>query len=250
MAHELAASRRVRKGLLPSVTPPDARGAEPVVPDAPSPSPSTSPSPTIGERVVADVRHEIGNYFHKLYYWADFLSDSRNGRPGDVTATQMLEETIRGLEDLLHATLEYVRPIAVTPIRMHAREVADGVVRQLATGLPGRTIVTSIDDTVPTDRAVLVDPGRLSQLLGALARRLDAATDDGRLEIRVSAELRGTVEVIAVRASGTAKVVVHSTLTEVEWATAENVARLIGGELAMHDAGGRTTVTLTLPLRS
>jgi hypothetical protein len=25
---------------------------------------------------------------------------------------------------------------------------------------------------------------------------------------------------------------------------------LIGGELAMHDAGGRTTVALTLPLRS
>jgi signal transduction histidine kinase len=248
MPHELAASRRVRKGLLPSVTPPDARAAvEPAAPEASAPG----SSPTIGERVVADVRHEIGNYFHKLYYWADFLSDSRNGRPGDVTATQMLEDTIRGLEDLLLATLEYVRPIAVTPIRMHAREVADGVVRQLTNGLDGRTVVTSVDDTVPSDRVVLVDPGRLSQLLSALARRLAAATDDGGpIEVGIGAELRGTVEVVAVRASGTAKVVAHSTLTEVEWATAENVARLIGGELAMHDAGGRTTVALTLPLRS
>ncbi len=42
----------------------------------------------------------------------------------------------------------------------------------------------------------------------------------------------------------------HSTLTEVEWATAENVARLIGGELTVHDAEGRTTFALTLPLRS
>jgi signal transduction histidine kinase len=246
MAHDLAASRRVRKGLLPKVTTADARGAtEP--PDASAPV----VAPVIGERVVADVRHEIGNYFHKLYYWADFLTESRSGRSGDVTATQMLEETIRGLEDLLHATLEYVRPIAVTPIRMHAREVADGIVRQLTTGLPGRAVATSVDDTVPSDRALMVDPGRLSQLLAAVARRVASATDaGGELEIRVSAELRGTIEVVALRATGATNGACHSTLTEVEWATAENVARQIGGELTVHDAAGRTTFALTLPLRS
>jgi len=42
----------------------------------------------------------------------------------------------------------------------------------------------------------------------------------------------------------------NSTLSEVEWATAENVARLAGGELSTHDAGGRATIALTLPLRS
>src|SRR5262249_31694157 len=152
MAHDLAASRRVRKGLLPKVAA-EGRGAEPTETAAPV------VAPAIGERVVADVRHEIGNYFHKLYYWADFLTESRSGRAGDVTATQMLEETIRGLEDLLHATLEYVRPIAVTPIRMHAREVADGIVRHLTSGLAGRALATSVDDTVPSDRTLLVDPG-------------------------------------------------------------------------------------------
>src|SRR5262249_30060451 len=157
----------------------------------------------IGERVVADVRHEIGNYFHKLYYWADFLNESRSGRAGDVTATQMLEETIRGLEDLLHATLEYVRPMAATPIRMHAREVADGIVRHLTSKLAGRALATSVDDTVPGDRMLLVDPGRLSQLLAAVARRIAAATDDAsELEVRVSAELRGTIEVVALHATG------------------------------------------------
>ncbi len=246
MAHDLAASRRVRKGLLPKVTPPDARAAadsvDPSVVDA---------TPVIGERVVADVRHEIGNYFHKLYYWADFLTDSRSGRAGDVTATQLLEDTIRGLEDLLRATLEYVRPIAVTPIRMHAREVADGIVRQLTSELCGRAVATSVDETVPSDRALLVDPGRLSQLLTAVARRLASATaETSPLEVRVGAELRGTVEVVAMRATGITNGTGHSTLTEVEWATAENVARLIGGELTMHDAGGCTTFALALPLRS
>src|SRR5689334_16716039 len=215
MAHDLAASRRVRKGLLPKVTPPDARAAadsvDPSVVDA---------TPVIGERVVADVRHEIGNYFHKLYYWADFLTDSRSGRALDVTATQMLEDTIRGLEDLLHATLEYVRPIAVTPIHMHAREVADGIVRQLVSGLGGRPVAACVDPAVPSDRALLVDPGRLSQLLGSVARRVASATDEASpLEVHVAAELRGAVEVVAMRATGIAKTAGHSTLTEVEWAT-------------------------------
>ena len=243
MAHELAASRRVRKGPLSTPTP------EPrVVPDAAG---DATVAPLIGERVVADVRHEIGNYFHKLYYWADFLTESRNGRAGDVTATQMLEETIRGLEELLQATLEYVRPMTAAPIRMHAREVADGLVRQLANGLVGRSLTAAVDELVPSDRVLLVDPGRLSQLLAALARRVAAATDEAReLEIRVTAELRGAVEVLAVRLSGCTAGTGHSTLTEVEWATAENVARLVGGELTVHEGGGRTTFALTLPLRS
>ena len=33
-----------------------------------------------------------------------------------TTDTQMLEDTIRGLEDLFRATLEYVRPIGVTAL--------------------------------------------------------------------------------------------------------------------------------------
>ena len=70
------------------------------------------------------------------------------------------------------------------------------------------------------------------------------------LEVRVAAELRGAVEVVVVRMTGVATGNGHSTLSEVEWATAENVARLAGGELSAHDAGGRATIALTLPLRS
>jgi len=245
MAHDLAATRRVRKGILPGAAAPEARVAEATS------EPSVPVAPLIGERVVADVRHEIGNYFHKLYYWADFLTESRSGRAGDVTATQMLEETIRNLEELLQATLEYVRPMAAAPIRMHAREVVDGVLRQLTTGLAARTVTSAVDETLPGERALLVDPGRLSQLLGALVRRIEATMDGAReLEVRVAAELRGAVEVVVVRVTGVATGTGHSTLSEVEWATAENVARLAGGELSAHDAGGRATLALTLPLRS
>jgi len=98
---------------------------------------------------------------------------------------------------------------------------------------------------------VLVDPGRLSQLLAVLVRRIDSTTERGReLEVRVTAERRGAHEVVVVRASGVATGTTNTTLSEVEWATAENVARLAGGELSTHDAGGLATIALMLPLRS
>src|SRR5260221_9986608 len=149
MPHDLAATRRVRKGPLPGVATPEPAPAPRTAGLEPTADAPPSVAPVVGERVVAEIRHEVGNYFHKLYYWADFLTESRSGRAGDVTATQMLEETIRGLEQLLQATLEYVRPMAASPIRMHAREVADGVMRQLASAFAGRVLVASLDETLP-----------------------------------------------------------------------------------------------------
>lgn len=248
MARELAATRRVRKGLLPRVAPgdghaapPDGAGARPV---------AANGDHVVGERVVADVRHEIGNYFHKLYYWADFLSESRVGRPGDVTATQMLEDTIRSLEELVRTTLEYVRPIGVSPIRMTAREVVDGIVRQLTDAADWRA-ETSGDHAVLGDRAVVVDPGRLSQLLGFIVRRL-VALGTTALAMEVSVEDRASgEEVVALRATATATSCdpALTVLTEVEWATAENLARALGGEL-VHDGASGPTLVLALPLRA
>jgi hypothetical protein len=56
-----AATRRA-KGILPG-----GNAAEP------RPAPDVAPGRHAGhrQRVVADVRHG-SNYFHKLYYWADF----------------------------------------------------------------------------------------------------------------------------------------------------------------------------------
>jgi hypothetical protein len=163
----------------------------------------------------------------------------------------MLEETIRSLEQLLQATLEYVRPMAASPIRMHAREVADGVMRQLASAFADRVLVAAVDEALPGERELMVDPGRLSQVLGALVRRVETTMDAAQpLDARVTPEVRSAVEVLAVYVTGVANGATHSTLTEVEWATAENVARLAGGELTTHEAGDRIRIALTLPLRS
>src|SRR5262245_47297561 len=199
MARELAATRRVRKGLLPGPGTGETRPASTETP--PAQSAVENGEHQVGERVVAEVRHEIGNYFHKLYYWADFLSESRVGRPGDVTATQMLEDTIRSLEELVRTTLEYVRPIGVAPIRIAAREVVDAIVRQLATAGEWREVTTN-DRAALDDRSVVVDPGRLSQLLGFIARRL-AALGTTTLAMDVTIERRACGDVVALRATAT-----------------------------------------------
>jgi hypothetical protein len=242
MPHDLAATRRARKALRSATSP------EPRAPETAEPA---TVAPVIGERVVADVRHEIGNYFHKLYYWADFLNESRSGRAGDVTATQMLEDTIHGLEALLKATLEYVRPVVAAPIRMQAREVADGMVRQLASALSGRAVAAVVDGQLSAERTLLVDPGRLSQLVAALVRRVEITTDAAReLVVRVALVSREAGDVLALSVAADGSGTAHPTLAEVEWATAENIARVIGGELTVNEASGRTALVLTLPLRS
>jgi hypothetical protein len=249
MPRELATSRRVRKGPLSSL----GNGGEPRPTIPPAPTGGIDGALVIRERVVADVRHEIGNYFHKLYYWADFLGDSRSGRGGDVTATQMLEETIRGFEDLLRSVLEYVRPIATTPIRMSGREVLDGVVKHLRAGIDGRPMMLAGDVDLG-DAAVFVDPGRLSQALGLLGRRL-ATTTPADATVRVEVEMfrephgRALAVVVAVPSQG-AGPAARSTSTEVEWATAENIVRVLGGELVARDDGDETVIRLVLPLQS
>jgi hypothetical protein len=245
MGHDLAATRRVRKGLLTTPGGAEARAAGP----DPRPPDAALVPPVIADTVVADVRHEVGNYLHKLYYWADFLTESRTGRAADVTATQMLDETIRGLEELLRVTLEYVRPIGATPMALGAREVADGVVRQLASTLGTRTLRTAVRGD--TDGwQVALDPGRFSQLLAAIGRRVDASTAaDAALDLEVTIDARDGAPELRASLAGVGEPTGSATVREVEWATAENLARLVGGRLVLTSVDERRALVLTVPLR-
>src|SRR5712691_8808179 len=72
----------------------------------------------VQERVLAEIRHELGNFFHKLYYWSDYLKEKPVRQPADSTATQMLERTIKNLEDFLKMSLEYFHPTQLAFTRM------------------------------------------------------------------------------------------------------------------------------------
>ena len=105
--------------------------------------------------------------------------------------------------------------------------------------------------SVATERTVLLDPGRLSQLLGMVARRIEAVTEgSAALTLQRVLERRGNAEVLTVDIMGASAGTVHSTLADVEWASAENVARLVGGDLTCQDAGGIARFTLVLSLLS
>ncbi len=81
---------------------------------APAPVGARSPAPVGApvqqEKMVAEITHELGNFFHKLYYWSDYLQEKRARRTQDVTATQMLERTIRNLEDFLKRVARVLPP--------------------------------------------------------------------------------------------------------------------------------------------
>src|SRR2546427_7607873 len=55
----------------------------------------------VQEKVLAELAHELGNFFHKLYYWADYLKEQPAPKSADSTAVQMLERTIKNLEEFL-----------------------------------------------------------------------------------------------------------------------------------------------------
>src|SRR5213594_3757701 len=44
----------------------------------------------VQEKVLAEIAHELGNFFHKLYYWSDYLKE-KPAKSADSTAVQMLE---------------------------------------------------------------------------------------------------------------------------------------------------------------
>src|SRR5262245_59259437 len=44
----------------------------------------------VQERVLGEIAHELGNFFHKLYYWSDFIkTDAEAAKGADSTVGHM-----------------------------------------------------------------------------------------------------------------------------------------------------------------
>jgi hypothetical protein len=221
----------------------------------PPSSTEAAPAPGSGdvgqERVLGEISHELGNFFHKLYYWAEFLQETRTAA-ADGTAVQMLERTIRSLEDFLRASLEFFHPAQLSCVAMPVDELVGALLAPLRAELNG-TPVTVADD-VPGAGRILVDPVRLSRAWTLVTRELvrgiapgtclciatTSVTCGERPAIRVGFALRG--------ADGTAALP-ESAMDGVEWAFAERIVALHGGAL-VRGAAGADTVALVLPLQS
>jgi len=207
----------------------------------------------IQEKVIAEIGHELGNFFHKLYYWADFLQDKPARQSADATAVQMLERTIRNLEEFLKVSLEYFHPTQLACMRMGAVELVDALLVQLRAQLNG-TPVTIADAGDWRDGGVMVDPARFSQALGVAVRQLvDQIGGESTLAIavrRTSRDGHAGLEVdLRLNRPSEAPALLQTGAAGMAWAVAEKIVMLHGGELLESTIDPEVkSVTLFLPL--
>src|SRR5262249_31675502 len=107
----------------------------------------------------------------KLYYWSDYLKERPARKSADSTATQMLERTIKNLEDFLKVSLDYFHPTQLSFMRMAASEVVAGLLCQVRSHLNGTPIAVT-DESAWQGEEVLVAPGHLSQAFEVPLRHL------------------------------------------------------------------------------
>ncbi len=201
----------------------------------------TAPPAAVQERVLAEVGHELGNFFHKLYYWAEYLQERRAGHGGDTTATQMLGRTVHNLEDFLRITLDFFRPITLTPMSLSATELVAGVLGQLRAQADGSSL-TVTDPGSWDGHTIVVDPVRLPPVFPLAMRRLaDQAPPGSRLRVSL-AEVEqggraGLEFAFGLATPGTTTSLFQTAAAGIEWAVAERIVALHGGALTEQDAG-------------
>jgi signal transduction histidine kinase len=208
----------------------------------------------VQERVLAEIAHEIGNFFHKLYYWSDFIkSDTEGARKADSTAGQMLERTITNLEDFLKVALEYFYPIKLNFTKIGLGELLDGFMTHLGAHLNGNE-VRIFRDEISEPATILVDPARISQAFRiALHQVHDDLRSGGALSIRISKGQRrdfpGLEMLLEVEPKVPPSPLFRTAEAGVEWAVARKLIEMHGGEIVERfDHRGHKVVLIFLPL--
>jgi signal transduction histidine kinase len=201
------------------------------------------------ERLLSEISHELGNYFHKLYYWAELLREQRPAT-ADAEPAGLLEQTIRDLETFLKTALEFFRPISVVPMAMSVEELTRSL-RALVTRHVEPAPLAWQAEVEGASATVSVDPGRFSFVVDGLVRRLHADHDAG---VSATVETRGPAAdaryVLTLAARGAERGPGVSVAATIEWAIIERVVELHGGTVDSTAAGGERTVRLMLPIRS
>jgi hypothetical protein len=201
------------------------------------------------EQMVAEILHDLGNLFHKLYYWADYLRSGDAARDGDASAGEMLEGTIKQLQDYLKAAFDYLAPVALSPTRMAAADIMTSLVGKVSARL-GSTVVSTAGLEAVESLAVLIDPSRMSQGLEIVVRQVAAQVSEtssvGLTAVAVNHEAPAgiTVRVVVNHCADPSKFF-RTGEASVEWALAEKLFDLHGGRLS-HESGTTDQVALEM----
>jgi signal transduction histidine kinase len=208
----------------------------------------------VQERVLAEIAHEIGNLFHKLYYWSDYIkSDTEGARKADSTAGHMLERTITNLEDFLKVALEYFYPIKLNFTKIAIGELLDGFMTHLGAHLNGNE-VRVFRDEISEPGTILVDPARISQAFRISLHQVhEDLKSGGALNVRIAKGYRRDFPGLELRLEVEPKVppsaLFRTAEAGVEWAVARKLIEMHGGEIVeRYDQNGRKVVLIFLPL--
>jgi len=201
----------------------------------------------IDEAVVHDLSHELGNYFHKLYYWTECIRSGATDLGPDVSPADALDETMHRLQSFLNLALEYFQPAQLAPVAMPVGDVARALESVLRSENPDAQVTVRCAARV-SDAEVRIDPPRLSSGMRIVARLLGGA--DTAIEASVDAAGSKDEQLeIVVSASGRPDAAARRAQRVVEWAVAGRMLELHGGKLATNEErSGSTTCILTLPL--
>ena len=209
---------------------------------------AADPSPR-QERLLGEISHELGNYFHKLYYWAELLREQRPATAEPEPAA-LLEGTIRDLETFLKTALEFFRPISVVPLVMSVDEMTQSL-RTLVTRHVAPASVHWQLEAAPTTGGVAVDPGRFSFVIEGVVRRLDAArASDVTAAIRGEGSGKHACYAFTLTGRGAERSATPGVAAAIEWAVIERIVELHGGTVEASTAGAEHAVRLRLPMRS
>jgi hypothetical protein len=203
--------------------------------------------PERDQRLLSEISHELGNYFHKLYYWAELLREQRPAG-SDGEPAELLERTIRDLETFLKTALEFFRPLSIAPLAMSIADVVASS-RVLLARHAEPTPLAWDEPRAPEAGVVAIDPGRFSFVLEGLVRRLHAPDTTGyagRAEVEQGEG--GRRFVLTVHARGGTRAAMPSVAGAIEWAIIERIVELHGGAVALDVTPQQRSARVQLPV--
>jgi hypothetical protein len=205
----------------------------------------------IDEAVVHDLSHELGNYFHKLYYWTDCIRSGADDLEPGTSPTDALDQALHRLQAFLNLALVYFEPVVPKTIGLHGGDVVKAFEALLRGENSGAEVEVALSASVG-EAALQVDTTRLSTGFRTIAHLLAGGAGTS---FRLEADLvetggsAGLLQMTLSATGGSPDAAARRAQRVVEWAVAARMLELHGGTLNTDEQRpGSARCVLTLPL--
>ncbi len=197
------------------------------------------------QKVLGELSHALGNYFHKIYYWLEYLRNHGADAAENEVPLRMLDDTVERLEGFSRMALEYFAPAELRFTKLTLGEVFAATTPWLG----GRHMHV---EGAEGWREVIVfaDPSRLDHILRAVLGRLNKTlVREDEFRVEFSESRRDEFDGIEIRFSVGEGAESLAALTEgIEMSVAEKYLKIHGGELFTREENGTRILGMFLPL--